>query len=111
MQLWQTAYTRPSPCTVVPQGTDAGQPVAAGVVTGRTWYNRWPGSWAQVHVVVQLSSNPRGREASRINRRSTRRETRGARLPNGRTCEKGVAHSPVTRSRPEVLDRERPVTG
>ena len=32
------AYTRPPPCTVVPQGTDVGQLVAAGVATGHTWY-------------------------------------------------------------------------
>ena len=36
----ERAYTRPPPCTVVPQGTDVGQPVAAGVARGHTWYNR-----------------------------------------------------------------------
>ena len=36
----ERAYTHPPPCTVVPQGTDVGQPVAAGVATGHTWYNR-----------------------------------------------------------------------
>ena len=73
--------------------------------------NRLARRFEVLPYVVQLSSNPRGREARRISRGRTRRETRGARLPNARTCEKEVAHSPVTRSRPEVLDRERPVTG
>ena len=85
------------------------RPEWRGMQRIRATVRRW--APAPMASVVQLSSNPRGREASRISRGSTRRETRGARLPNGWTCEKGVAHSPVTRSRPEVLGRERPVTG
>ena len=50
-------------------------------------------------------------ERRRLLRGSTRRGRDALIEAIARACEKGEAHWPVTRSRPVVCERERPVTG
>lgn len=46
----RAAYTRPAPFAVVPQETDVGQPIAAGVGMGHMCYDCWPGLWPRAYV-------------------------------------------------------------